>query len=156
MSARNDIPLQPQMKLLTILREVSSELQIPFGHGMRPYANLQTRKGIYETEKKFPRAYLYPVNIVDTNKYAIIESKYECVMDILSLCPMKSTQEEIEAVLFDMHLLSGSFLKKLTIHPDVKFLDNISREPNYHVFDENLCGWMLRFDIMILEPQPLC
>jgi hypothetical protein len=156
MSARNDIPVQPQMKLLNILREVCGELTIPFGHGLRSYANLQTRRGIYESEKKFPRAYLYPVNIRDTNKYAIIESTYECVMDFLTLCPMRSTQEEIEAHLYDMHLLTGSFIKKLSIHNDVKMLDNINREPNYHIFDENLCGWMLKFDIVIYEPQPLC
>lgn len=156
MSAQIDIPTQPQMKLLTIFRELCNGLTIPFGHGMRSYANLQTRKGIYETEKKFPRAYLYPVNIRDTNKYAILESTYECVMDFLTLCPMKSKQEEIEAVLYDMHLLTGTFIKQLAFHPDVKALDNITREPNYHIFDENLCGWMLKFDIVIIEPQPLC
>ena len=93
MSASINPPAQTQMKLLTILRDVSAELQIPFGHGMRSYANLQTRKGIYETEKKFPRAYLYPVNINDTIVYGVVKSTYECWMDILTLCHMKAKQE---------------------------------------------------------------
>jgi hypothetical protein len=154
MSASNTIPLQSQMKLLTIMREICSELQIPFGHGMRSYANLQTRRGIYETEKKFPRAYLYPVNINDNIVYGNIKSTYECYMDVLNLCAMKSTQDEIESVLYDMHLLSSNFLQRLVLHPEVDKVEAITREPNYHIFDENLCGWVLRFDITLIEPYP--
>ena len=155
MSSQIQAPAQLQMKLMTILREVSAELQIPFGHGMRSYANLQTRKGIYETEKKFPRAYLYPVNINDTIVYGSIKSTYECWMDILTLCPMKAKQEEIELSLYDMHILTSQFLQKLVLHPDVVSVEAITREPNYHIFDENLCGWVLKFNINLLEP-PIC
>lgn len=155
MSASIQAPAQLQMKLMTILREVSAELQMPFGHGMRSYANLQTRKGIYETEKKFPRAYLYPVNINDTIVYGTIKSTYECYMDILTICHMKSKQEEIELCLYDMHILTSQFLQKLVLHPDVVSVENITREPNYHIFDENLCGWVLKFNINLLEP-PIC
>lgn len=156
MSASPIPTTQPQMMLMAILRQICQEMELPFGHGMRAYANLQTRRGIYENEKKFPRLYLYPVNITTEQKFGAITNTYDCYLDILAQCSLKASQDEIESVMYNTHLLSGTFLKKLLSHPSVTAMTSIVREPNYHLFDENLCGWVIRFEINILEEQPLC
>ena len=138
------------MDLLSVIRDITTnELgSIPFGHGMRSYMNLETRRGIYEEEKKFPRAYLYPVEVQDEiRRYQGLSHKYICIMDFLTLCKISDPQDVLEAKLNEMFNLSSKFLYRLSLHPKVKEMTDMSREPNYHVFDINLCGWSVSFTI---------
>jgi hypothetical protein len=144
--------IQNEMLLLKIIREIcTDELDsLPFGHGMRSYANLETRKGIFETEKKFPRAYLYPVEVTsEFGKYSGMNHTYECMMDFLVLCKITDPQEVLESKLGEMFELSNRFIYKLQKHPQVMEVTDIAREPNYHVFDINLCGWVLNFKVKL-------
>ena len=141
-----------ELLLLQVIRDVTNQIgdNLPFGHGLRSYANLQTRKGIFETEKKFPRAYLYPVQVTDEFvQMTGLEQSYECLMDFLTVCKMSDKPEVLEAHLRDMFHLVSNFLWQLHKHPEVKSIVDIVREPNYHVFDSNLCGWNLRFTIKL-------
>jgi len=145
-----------QLKLLNIIRSITNSIgeNLPFGHGMRSYANLERRTGILENEKQFPRAYLYPVSLDE--KFDIagqLDTTYICTMDFLTQCKLKDDESVIETALTEMFRLSSEFLIKLNEHPDRRQLENITREPNYFVFDANLCGWVLHFEIKIHEPN---
>lgn len=144
------------MKILDILREIANQCELPFGHGMRSYANLQKRSGIYEREKNFPRAYVYPINMKDELRGGGLFTTHEVFMDILDVCSLSASESDLEMIMQKMYERSGTFLRKIANHKDVMAIENVQREPNYHVFDANLCGWVLRFDVRILEPQPPC
>lgn len=150
-----------QLVLLNIIREIMNSMgeNLPFGHGMRSYANLERRYGIWDTEKDFPRAYLYPVSVEGSFDVAgQLENTFVCKMDFLDQVPggeLGCTPEQQEKILTEMYRLSGEFLIKLNNHPDVmrKSLVNINREPNYFVFDANLCGWLVSFEVKVNEPN---
>ena len=147
-----------QMRLLQIMREIMNSIgnNLPFGHGMRSYANFETRRGIYEREKKFPRAFMYPVTVNDAvDRAGQLSSTYECTLDFLDVCKLDAPAEELERILSTMFVLSGEFLIKLINHPDVIEVSDIVREPNYHVFDANLCGWLVKLSVRINE-APIC
>jgi hypothetical protein len=147
-----------QLKILKVIRELMNKIgeNLPFGHGMRSYANMETRKGIYETEKKFPRAYLYPLNLSDSiSSDGQLRTFYKCTIDFLTVSKMSDSQEVLEAKLCEMFRLSSEFLTKLANHEDTMKMMNIEREPLYHVFDANLAGWLITFDIE-LYGEPIC
>ena len=130
---------------------------LPFGHGERSYANLQTRKGIFQYEKKFPRAFLYPYTISDKiNAQGNIDSEYDITMDFLTVCSLRDSQDTLEKRLYEMFMTSLTFLYKLANHPKVISVTDVEREPNYHVFDDNLCGYLMKFKIKLLDDYQYC
>lgn len=152
-----------QVKLLEVIRDVCSELQIPFGHGMRSYANVEDRQdlrtGIYDNEKMFPRGFLYPYLVNDSiDKFGSLNCSYECAMDFLTECKLGDDQLVLEERMYEMFMLSAKFVTLLSRHKDVikKSFINIERKPNYHVYDANLCGFELTFTIRLNENLQLC
>ena len=152
-----------QVKLLEVIREICTELNIPFGHGMRSYANTEDRQdlrtGIYDNEKMFPRGYLSPYLVNDSiNTFGQLECSYECAMDFLTECKLSDNQLTLEERMYEMFMLSAKFVFLLAKHKAVvpKEFKNIERKPNYHVYDANLCGFELTFTIKLREDLQLC
>lgn len=149
-----------QVKLLEVIRDICGRMnKLPFGHGARAYANTPSMSGIYKREVVFPRAYLYPMLIQsDVNAQGKIDNSYSCSMDFLTICKLSDDQELLEARLYDMFILSETFLYHLANHGAVKpkSLTNIERTPNYHVYDHNLCGYGLTFDLKLIEDYRIC
>lgn len=153
-----------QVKLLEVIRDVCSQMnELPFGHGMRSYANIDDRQdlrtGIYDNEKMFPRAFLYPYLVNDLiNAAGMVECSYECAMDFLTECKLNDNQIILEERMYEMFMLSSKFIYLLAQHKDVvaKEFKNIERKPNYHIYDANLCGFELTFSIKLKEDLQLC
>ncbi len=117
-----------------------------FGEGTKSYANLDKNR------EMFPRAWMFPVEVSEEIKdTGSLTAEYVITMDFGALVKAGCSQEDLWKATAPMFTASREFILRLADDPDVKSVENIKREPQYHVLDKNLAGWLLKFNLVLKE-----
>jgi hypothetical protein len=126
-----------------------------YGRGAKAYSNIET--------PKYPRIWIHYVNPFDmVNQNNFVSTEYNIVGEVSA--PVDFTADIANATPSTLLYLTTletlqdifyRFVTNLNKHPlNLKAIGKVTRKEFLHEYDDNLCGYVFNFTLLIKEPIP--